>query len=256
LTKYFFITISFWLFGCQPETAVIQHSTVVLPAINDSLSIVADSAKMLFVGNSHTYVNNIPLLVQQMGAAENRAIEVEDISLGNYAIIDHINDGKVQNILKTKKYNMVVSQQGPSSLPASLVVLTEGAVALAAECKKTNAKLYLYAIWPDKSRWQFIDDVIANYTTAAHTVGAGVCAAGTAWKLAHSKNPNITLYSPDLSHASPQGSLLSAMTIYATVFKKANLDFLEYNNSPFAHLASRADFELFKEVITSLALDK
>ena len=70
---------------------------------------------ILFVGNSLTYTNNLPKLVEATAKAKDITIKTQTIALPNYALIDHWNEGKVQKEIQTKQYDYVIVQQGPSS---------------------------------------------------------------------------------------------------------------------------------------------
>src|SRR5262249_49345987 len=48
---------------------------------------------ILFVGNSLTYVNDVPGIVQALALARGDSLAVETVALPDYALIDHWNDG-------------------------------------------------------------------------------------------------------------------------------------------------------------------
>src|SRR5689334_13323400 len=45
--------------------------------------------KVLFIGNSLTYYNDLPGLVQQLSARESQPIEVDSVTLPNATLADH-----------------------------------------------------------------------------------------------------------------------------------------------------------------------
>lgn len=70
---------------------------------------------ILFIGNSLTYTNNLPKLVKKHADLNGIKINAKMIAFPNYAIEDHWNEGKVQKLISSKKFNYVIIQQGPSS---------------------------------------------------------------------------------------------------------------------------------------------
>ena len=75
--------------------------------------------RVLFVGNSLTCVNDLPAMVARISASIGAPLETHSIVAPNYGLEDHWNDGIVQGLLTRERWDVVVLQQGPSSLPES-----------------------------------------------------------------------------------------------------------------------------------------
>jgi hypothetical protein len=104
------------------------------------------SLRILFVGNSLTYVNDLPALITEIGKQEGTTITYSSFLLPDYSLEDHWNEGKVKAEIDKGGYDFLVAQQGPSALPESQVLLIEYATRFAEICKKNNAKLALYMV--------------------------------------------------------------------------------------------------------------
>ena len=59
------------------------------------------------------------------------------------------------------------------------------------------------------------------YERAAETVRAEVAHVGRAFVRLGTLDPTVELYNKDLSHPSPSGSALAAMTLYCSLFGEA-----------------------------------
>ncbi len=95
---------------------------------------------LLFIGNSLTYSNNLPELVEAFALTQGKNISVTTIAKGNYALIDHWGEGVIQTRIETGNYDFVIVQQGPSSQPYGRGLLIEyGGL----ETIKTYLPLYL-----------------------------------------------------------------------------------------------------------------
>lgn len=202
--------------------------------------------RILFVGNSLTYTNNLPALVKELGKQEEFVIDYTEFLLPNYSLEDHWNDGKVQQEIQRGAYDFVVAQQGPSALPQSQVLLLDYAMRLADECKKVNSKLALYTVWPSADRSFDLDNVILSYANAAKSTQSVICPAGLAWKNAWNVDSAIPLYSSDDFHPSLTGSVLAAITIYAALRDKSNLDFIQHGNMSWKGEVSESRLILMK----------
>jgi len=56
--------------------------------------------KILFVGNSLTYTNNLPELVKIEAQTKDLKLKTKMIAFPNYALEDHLNNGNVQKLIK------------------------------------------------------------------------------------------------------------------------------------------------------------
>lgn len=202
---------------------VFLYSLLVLISLSckDSAPDVIDpsSIKILFVGNSLTYTNNLPQLVKEYGLSKGRTINVEMLALPNFALVDHLANGEVQKLIQTKKFQFVVIQQGPSSQSEGRMLLFEAAETLNKLCTDNKARLAFYMVWPAYTDYQNFDGVIKNYTEAANTYNGILCPVGKAWKEYIDRTKDISYYGPDLFHPSVKGSRVAAEIIYNSIVK-------------------------------------
>jgi len=201
---------------------------------------------ILFVGNSLTYENDLPAMVAEMARLDTMKAVYKSLCYPDYSLADHLNGGNVQEEIKNGKYDFVVVQQGPSALPESQVILLDAVKTIKYLCDKAASKLCVYMVWPSKARFFDLDNVINSYTLAARETNSLLAPAGLAWKYAWAEYPQLPLYAADQFHPSGMGSVLTAMTIYAVLTQKQNLDFLKYGNTPWKSYFSESDFAILK----------
>ena len=174
----------------------------------------AGPLRVLFVGNSLTYANDLPWLLRRLGIADGITIETRDESQANYALEDHWNRPASRQALAQGGWDVVILQQGPSSLPASRANLIAWARNWADAVRAQGGTPALYMVWPDRSRLAFFDDVSLSYRLAADSAAARLYPAGEAWRAAWARDASLALYGPDDFHPSVMGSYLAALTIY------------------------------------------
>jgi hypothetical protein len=102
-------------------------------------------------------------------------------------------------------------------------------------------------VWPSGDRSFDFENVMKSYALAADTTHALLLPAGLAWKKMLDEDRNFPLYSDDGLHPTIHGSLLAAMVIYATLFKKTDFDFLTVKQTPSKYI-KQADLDLMKRV--------
>jgi hypothetical protein len=177
--------------------------------------------RILFVGNSLTYANDLPDMLHRLGTADGLTLEPSDVSQGGYALEDHWATPASRAALDEGGWDIVILQQGPSSLPASRENLVTWARTWADAIRARGGTPALYMVWPERARLNVLDDVILSYRTAAEEADAELYAAGEAWKAAWNADPDLPLYGDDDFHPSVMGTYLAALTIYRGVTGRA-----------------------------------
>lgn len=206
----------------------------------------SDGIRILFVGNSLTYTNDIPALVKELGKLDAVSIDYKTIAGGDYGLDDHLADGNVQKEIKKGKYDFVVVQQGPSALPESQANLMAAVQKYKALCDEAKTKLAVYMVWPSKGRLFDLDNVIFSYSNAGKKNNSIICAAGLAWKKTWATDPSISLYGPDGFHPDLSGSLLSAMVIYGTLIGKHEFEQLQSGNTSWSKYINAKTLDVLK----------
>ncbi len=192
------------------------HRVLVLVGLLWAVGLRAQTApsalRVLFLGNSLTDGNNVPALVQAMAGLQGVALDYTVIAPGGYAIEDHWTDGH-QARLVSGGYDVLVLQQGPSTLPESQANLRQWTITWANEARRFGTQPALYMVWPVRTQANGFALVSQSYRNAAFAADTAIFPAGEAWQEALRLNPSVPLYSSDNLHALPAGSFLAAMVI-------------------------------------------
>jgi hypothetical protein len=182
----------------------------------------AAAKRLLFIGNSLTYVNNLPAIVDALAVAGgNPAPVVRDVVFGGASLEDHWKRGPARVAIAEGHWDFVVLQQGPSSLPESRMLLIQYTRLFAKEIRKAGATPVLYMVWPSSARSEDFPGVIESYRLAAKEVDGILCPVGEAWRIASKRDPGLGLYSVDGLHPTPAGSYLAGLVIYARLYGKS-----------------------------------
>lgn len=180
-----------------------------------------EKLKVLFVGNSLTYYNNLPEIVAQLANSRKHKFAYKMIAYPNFSLEDHWNKGEVQKALAKEKWDFVVMQQGPSASAAGRLVLVEYAKKFAPEISRSRAKPAFFMVWSSADRIKDFAGVSATYQAAAKEVDGLFFPAGEAWLEAWRRDPKLELYSADRFHPSFLGSYLAALVIYQQLFNQS-----------------------------------
>jgi hypothetical protein len=212
--------------------------TLLLPAALSVPAAVRDqpapaqSIRVLFIGNSYTYFNDLPEIFTRLaGAGRSAAVEARMIAPGGWRLRDHWEKGEARKALHEPRWDYVVLQD-QSTLGVNYYLEGKPHVAgdevfkpyaekWAAEIQKTGATPVFYLTWARKACPE--DQAALNYAyaRAAKESRSPVAPVGVAWAWARRQHPEIELFAGDGSHPSPAGSYLAACTLYATIFQQS-----------------------------------
>jgi hypothetical protein len=187
---------------------------LLLPLV---LILQPNPVRILFIGNSLTYANDLPAMVCGMAAAARRQAVCESVAKPDYGLEEHWQDGAARRVI-ARGWDVVVLQQGPSALPESRRLLIDYTRRFAGDIKKAGARPALYMVWPSRDRQGDFARVSQSYATAARDVQALLLPAGDAWRAAWAVDRRLALYGADGFHPSPMGTYLAALVIYEQIF--------------------------------------
>lgn len=178
------------------------------------------STNLLFVGNSLTYTNDLPDMVEKEAKRMDIKVKTTMLAYPNYALVDHLDDGEVQKRIRSGKYDYVIVQQGPSSQEEGREMLLEAGRTLKKLCEQSESKLVFFMVWPSRTYYYTFDGVIKSHREAAEENDAILCPVGEVWKASFDKTGDFSLYGMDGFHPSPKGSRLAAEVIVKTLFNE------------------------------------
>lgn len=174
----------------------------------------AAPTRILFVGNSLTYQNDLPGMVCQLARSVGRRLVCESVAQPDYGLEEHWNAGEARTAIAGGRWDIVVLQQGPSALPASRRLLIDYTKRFDAEIKKAGARTALYMVWPSRQRSGDAEGVSQSYRAAAKSVDALLLPVGDAWRNAWAVDRDLPLYAADNFHPSGVGTYLAALVVY------------------------------------------
>jgi len=177
--------------------------------------------RVFFVGNSYTYVNDLPgVLAALAEASRDRRIVTGQHTPGGYTLEQHVKDGRAVEDIQQQKWDVVVLQEQsvlPVVQPARMYA---GAWKLHETIKSQEARTLFYLTWARKGQPQMQEGLHQAYFSLAKALQADVAPVGTAWQWALREDPALELYMRDGSHPSPNGTYLAACVFYATLLDK------------------------------------
>lgn len=198
------------------------------------------SKRALFIGNSYTYYNSLPAMVDSIARSFGDTLYSESSTPGGYTFQSHTTNANTQAKLKAGGWDVVILQEQSQrpSFPPSQVAMD---VYPYAKMLVDTARAYSSCVTPmfyltwgrengDASNCPNYPPLCTyagmqarlrtSYLEMAQLNNAEVAPVGAVWREIRDST-NIDLYASDGSHPSMSGSYLAACTFYASIFHKS-----------------------------------
>ncbi|MEP7286125.1 MAG: DUF4886 domain-containing protein [Chloroflexota bacterium] len=196
-----------------------------------SLKAAQPTIRVLFIGNSYTFVNNMPKILMNLAAQETKPIEAVSITKGGATLKQHWLEGKALAAIRSGTWDYVVLQEH-STLGSTLVVNNVAqlnapddfytyARLFDQEIKKSGAKTLFFLTWARQNSPQNQAVLNNTYLTIANELHDEVVPVGMAWADALKTRPDLILHQKDMSHPDPDGSYLAACVFFAQLYHKS-----------------------------------
>jgi hypothetical protein len=179
--------------------------------------------RVLFIGNSLTYTNDLPGMLTAIAKMSGDTIVVASVTRPGYAVIDHITAPTTTDALARingARWEYVVLQQGPTSRAIDRDTLVLAAQRLDPAIRAAGGRTALYMVWPTLEDSANFDRIRLSFQTAACATNGVFWPAGEAWRAAWRADPAMALYGPDRFHPSPLGTYLAALVMYERITGK------------------------------------
>ena len=193
--------------------------------------------RVLFIGNSYTYYNEVWTMLEGIARADGRAVIPDHVTKGGWtleqmaSLDDEFGKQAHEKLTDPDTHYDVVFLQENSVIPAAAPGLFYDAVrSLFQKAKAKGAEVVLYQTWGRKSGADKLEEygwtnesmtrlLAKSYEAAADECETALSPVGTAFYDVYTHHPEIELYNPDKSHPSATGTYLAALCHYATLYQ-------------------------------------
>lgn len=199
-----------------------------------------ETKKVLFIGNSYTGVNNLPLMVSNVAQSAGNTLIYDSNTPGGFRFMNHATNVETLRKISAMDWDYVVLQgqsQETSFSPAQMQTeVFPYAASLCNSIRAANecAQPMFYMTWGRKygdqsncatlpwvCTYEGMDDAIReSYTYMSAVNFSELSPVGAVWRALRTNHPEIELYSSDNSHPSVAGSYAAACAFYTLIYKK------------------------------------
>lgn len=181
------------------------------------LTCLADPIPVLFLGNSHTWSNDLPGMVRQLAESDGSNRKVITETLQSEFLEGFATSASAASKIKSRRWSTIVLQGLKLSSSHKYLYDHQGAETIAGVAKENADKALLFAEWPRKG-WDETEWIIDQYRETSKVSKVPICPVGRAWAPVLQEFPSLALWSQDGNHASVAGTYLAACGLYYSVF--------------------------------------
>ena len=200
-------------FGRSVETGTSTSNTQRQPPFLPNAAKIG----ILFVGNSHTYMHDLPAIVCNMIQFQNpKKSAVSQHIIVNF-LEDLTGDPRCRKEIESGAWQCLVLQAQKISASGKFNYSRQEGLDLAKLAKGRGMSVIYYPEWGlrgvagDGQRQEKV------YREMARDAGVGLAPVAVAWDLALAERPDLALHGPDGNHQSPLGAFLTACVLYGSI---------------------------------------
>jgi hypothetical protein len=184
---------------------------------SDPDRVRAADFSLLFVGNSHTMMHDIPGLVCRMIAFSHP----EKSTYSHYVSVAFLEDAArspaCRDEIESRPWKFVVLQAQKISVSGKHEYSRREGIDLAKSAKGRGASVIFYPEWGLKGKDGDGARQETVYREMAREAAVGLAPVARAWDLALSERPEMGLHSIDGNHQSELGAFLTAAVLYSGI---------------------------------------
>ena len=172
--------------------------------------------RVLFVGNSHTYFNDMPELFARMcERLTGEKPEVTMLAFSGKSLAWHREKYFALRVaLLHGEFDYCVHQQQAHPFPGEEETRA-AVIPIIRLCRKAGVKPVLFSTWAKRSEPNMAEVMSRFYRALSRETGALLAPIGDLFAKAQAERPEIDLFWKDGAHASPYGSWLCAAVFAA-----------------------------------------
>ena len=188
--------------------------------------------KILFIGNSYTFFNDMPKLLEALAEENGKDGYIDSVTKGGRRLYENLKEGdengeRIKALVRENDFDALILQE-QSFLAIVDYERFVGGIRDLVSLVKAKRNI-LYATWGRKTGSEKLNELgltseeMTNklteaYILAAKTVNAEISHVGKTFLKISKELPDLEIYNPDLSHPSYLGSAVAAICHYRTLF--------------------------------------
>ena len=181
-----------------------------------SSASAAEPTRVLFIGNSLTYWNEMPWMVGHVARSlGDKKLQTAFSGFGGATLRQQWQRGRAAGTIRAEKWDYVVLQAQSGEMLANPDETRRYAHMFDEVIRKAGAKTIIFDTWVVEENKTPQSELTARYARLARELGATLAPVGTAWD--ELRSAGVHVFDESGVHPSLIGTYLTACVFYATI---------------------------------------
>lgn len=196
--------------------------------------------KVLFIGNSYTYYNEMPKLLEALAQGNGKELTTHQVTKGGWYLHKYLDEknefhDKLMALMAENRYDVCFLQEQSMCPYLDYERFTDGAKRMMKLLEGVVGEFVLYQTWARKegspslethslTAEEFGEGIVCAYEKFGAEMGLRVSPVGRKFAAMRKADQETELYNEDKSHPSYAGSCLAALQHYKTLFGEVPAD--------------------------------
>lgn len=179
--------------------------------------------RILMIGDSLTYYNDLPGLLQQFSAGESAPVYIEQVTTPLASLKWHWGMDDARERIKGGQYTYVILQDFSRKPVTDPEDCLRYFTLFDQEARRSGAKTIVFENWTRRDLDHEFPALISTYRRIEQETRAMAAPIGTAWRNCAAARPEIKLLLDD-RHPTDAGTYLAACVLYDVIYGKRSSD--------------------------------
>lgn len=229
------------LSGCSSKNRIEPMDFQAKMELKRPDPAVSACPRILFVGNSHTFYNNLSAMFVNIINCQGHKSDVRELANGyytlkQYADTDNQGGALLDQTLEKLNWDFVILQENTSKALSSVAEeeMFPPSRILDEKIRAAGGQSAFLMTWAPKdgmkmgmkkqNRETVQSDLASTYLTISQELDALIIPAGVGFMRSTQENPDIDLWDADGYHPSSAGSYLTACILYSVIYQESPED--------------------------------
>lgn len=198
------------------KSILYKLSFIIIFLLSSSLTSQEKRIKVLFVGNSFTYYNNLPQVVSAMAKSQNVNIDTKHSTVGGSSLENHWKNERgtqTRDMIEVEKWDYVVFNNHSVSSINSPDKFLEYSKKFADLVRSKGAEPIFMMTWAYKSNPLMLSEIEKMHKKLCEETNTNYIPGGPLFASSLKYRPDIELFHDDI-HPSPNGTYLLGLALY------------------------------------------
>ncbi len=165
---------------------------------------------VLFIGNSLTFVHDIPYLTRRLAHDQGVELFVDAATYPAFELSQHLEHGPTMDKLKSRRWDYVVIQEGSRPVAYFQEESREAMQRFVPLLRQHSQRVILYSILSGTWSKDLRENAAQFHACAAEELGWELAPVSAVWNKVQMRWPQFPIFDPDNHHPGPGGALLAA----------------------------------------------